>query len=154
MDISWDIDQQFDLDHGLPLKSNEIIFSVEAAFVLVLVTFKQRCHKRLNKQHLGKRTASWPWPYASSPLMNRDLYFLGATSVSILVSIEKGSKKFIKDHQFDHFKLDQLFDLDDFLNWTYFIVYTKTNGLNTISHNFVNPLLNNNFYGCTTGNNI
>ena len=40
------------------------------------------------------------------------------------------------------------------LNWTYFIVYTNTKGLDTSSHNLVNPLQNNKFYGYATVNNI
>ena len=38
------------------------------------------------------------------------------------------------------------------LNWTYFIAYTNTNGLDASSDNLVNPLQNNKLYGCTTGN--
>ena len=40
------------------------------------------------------------------------------------------------------------------MNWTYFIVYTNTKGLDTSSHNLVNPLQNNKLYGYTTVNNI
>ena len=46
------------------------------------------------------------------------------------------------------------FDGNGIMNWTYFIVYTNTKGLDTSSQNLVNPLQNNKFYGYTTVNNI